>query len=286
MPPSGGGGDVRSPLNYNGTFFNNIDMFPHLGYNRVAADPRSQRAPQARPRRRAAHGEARRRIGARQHRLPGCRLDQLRDRPSAPARTRSRSRRATCSASGREDGRRYFHYKMDRPMLPFFCYLSARWEVKRGDWHGRADRDLLRRQAPVQRRPHDRGDAEVARLLHDALLAVPAPAGAHPRVPALRALRAELRQHDPVLRIDRLHRRPARSRRHRLRLLRHRARGRAPVVGAPGDRRGRAGRDHARRVAVAVLGADGDGEGVRPRADAPLPASTSSIATCAAAAAS
>ena len=35
-----------------------------------------------------------------------------------------------------ENGRRYFHYKMDRPMLPFFCYLSARWEVKRGEWRG------------------------------------------------------------------------------------------------------------------------------------------------------
>ncbi|HWK51901.1 MAG TPA: M1 family aminopeptidase, partial [Steroidobacter sp.] len=35
-----------------------------------------------------------------------------------------------------ENGRRYFHYKMDRPMLPFYCFLSARWEVKRGEWHG------------------------------------------------------------------------------------------------------------------------------------------------------
>src|SRR5678815_4605237 len=35
-----------------------------------------------------------------------------------------------------QGGRRYFHYKMDRPMLPFFCYLSARWQVRRGEWHG------------------------------------------------------------------------------------------------------------------------------------------------------
>ena len=158
-----------------------------------------------------------------------------------------------------------------RPMLPFFCYLSARWEVKRGEWHGMPIEVYYDRQAPVQRRPDDRGDAEVARLLHDELLALPAQAGAHPRVPALRALRAELREHDSVLGVDRLHRRPARSGRHRLRVLRDRARSRAPVVGAPGDRRGRAGLDDDRRVAGAVLGADGDGEGVRPRADAPLP---------------
>ncbi|NQD36831.1 hypothetical protein HPT27_07315 [Permianibacter sp. IMCC34836] len=35
-----------------------------------------------------------------------------------------------------ENGRRYFHYKMDVPMLPFFSWLSARWQVKRDDWHG------------------------------------------------------------------------------------------------------------------------------------------------------
>ncbi len=110
-----------------------------------------------------------------------------------------------------QDGRRYFHYKMDRPMLPFFCYLSARWRSAARRLARPADRGLLRRQASVQRRSHDRGDAQVARLLHGALLAVPAQAGAHPRVPALRALRAELRQHDSVLRIDRLRRRPARS---------------------------------------------------------------------------
>ena len=35
-----------------------------------------------------------------------------------------------------ENGRRYFHYTMDQPMLPFAAWLSARWEVKRGDWNG------------------------------------------------------------------------------------------------------------------------------------------------------
>jgi len=35
-----------------------------------------------------------------------------------------------------KDGRRCFEYAMDRPMLPFWAYLSARWQVKRGDWKG------------------------------------------------------------------------------------------------------------------------------------------------------
>ena len=108
--------------------------------------------------------------------------------------------------------RRYFHYKMDRPMLPFFCYLSARWEVKRGDWNGLPIEIYYDAKHPYNVDRMIEATQQVARLLHGELLAVPAPAGAHPRVPALRALRAELRQHDPVLGVDRLHRRPARSR--------------------------------------------------------------------------
>lgn len=33
-----------------------------------------------------------------------------------------------------EDGRRYFHYKMDKPILPFFSMVSARYEVMRDIW--------------------------------------------------------------------------------------------------------------------------------------------------------
>lgn len=33
-------------------------------------------------------------------------------------------------------GRRCFEYAMDQPMLPFWAYLSARWEVKKDEWRG------------------------------------------------------------------------------------------------------------------------------------------------------
>jgi ABC-type transport system involved in multi-copper enzyme maturation permease subunit len=36
----------------------------------------------------------------------------------------------------RRDGRRCFDYAMDRPMLPFYSYLSARWEVRRAEHAG------------------------------------------------------------------------------------------------------------------------------------------------------
>lgn len=35
-----------------------------------------------------------------------------------------------------ENGRRHFHYTMDVPMLNFAAWLSARWEVARGEWNG------------------------------------------------------------------------------------------------------------------------------------------------------
>ncbi|HEX2187463.1 MAG TPA: M1 family aminopeptidase [Longimicrobiaceae bacterium] len=35
-----------------------------------------------------------------------------------------------------EDGRRYFHYRMDSPILNFYSFLSARYEVERDRWVG------------------------------------------------------------------------------------------------------------------------------------------------------
>lgn len=37
--------------------------------------------------------------------------------------------------SWQSGGRRYFQYRMDRPMMPFFAYLSGRWEVRKALWH-------------------------------------------------------------------------------------------------------------------------------------------------------
>lgn len=34
-----------------------------------------------------------------------------------------------------EGGRKYFHYKMDRPMLNFYAYQSARYEVRKDKWN-------------------------------------------------------------------------------------------------------------------------------------------------------
>ena len=135
MPPSTGGGDLRSQLNYNGTFFNSQTMFPHFGYDKggqiLDRNERRKRGLGDVPRAAKLEDEsARGSIG-----FPD--MDWINFETTV-----STSADQIALAPGylqrewTENGRRYFHYKMDRPMLGFFCYLSARWQVKRGDWHG------------------------------------------------------------------------------------------------------------------------------------------------------
>jgi ABC-2 type transport system permease protein len=135
MPPSAGSGDVRSPLNYNGTFFNSIEMMPHLGYSTdlqiVDRNERRKRGLGDVPRMAKLEDEsARGSLG-----FPDADWINFET-------TVSTSTDQIALAPGylqrewTQNGRRYFHYKMDRPMLPFYCWLSARWQMKRGEWHG------------------------------------------------------------------------------------------------------------------------------------------------------
>jgi ABC-2 type transport system permease protein len=135
LPPSSGGGDLRSDLNYNGTFFNNVTMFPHLGYNEnnqiIDRTERRKRGLGAVPRKAKLEDEAARAsMGFADadwinfETVVSTSADQIALAPGYLQREWTAG------------GRRYFHYKMDRPMLSFFCYLSARWQVKRGQWHG------------------------------------------------------------------------------------------------------------------------------------------------------
>ncbi len=122
-------------LVYNGTFFNSADYFPHLGYSRVGqlTDPNDRR----------------------KHGLPA--LERMPSIDDEAARRNnyisnesdwidfetvvSTSPDQIALAPGylqrewTESGRRYFHYKMDAPILGFFAYLSARWEVTRDRWN-------------------------------------------------------------------------------------------------------------------------------------------------------
>ena len=141
----------------------------------------------------------------RDHRLHQRRPD--RDRPGLPAARVDRGRPPLLPL---QDGRA-------DPALLLVPLGALRGEARRVE--RRRHRDLLPRAAPLQRRPDDRGGQEVARLLHGQLRPLPAPPGAHRRVPALRARsRSRFPNTIPYSESHRLHRRLERGDgRHRLR---------------------------------------------------------------------
>jgi len=120
---------------YNGTFFNSFDYFPHIGYNGNAElqDPNDRRE----------HGLE-----------PIVRMPKLEDEDARWSNALSSeadwadfetvvstSPDQIALAPGYlqkewvEGDRRYFHYKMDAPILAFWAYLSADWEVKKDRWN-------------------------------------------------------------------------------------------------------------------------------------------------------
>ena len=124
-------------LHENGTFFNNgEDYFPHFGYQ---------------PDRQLVNRNDRRKRGL----APVPRMAKLEDEAARGRTYIARdanwiSFETTVSTSAdqialapgylqkewTEGGRRYFQYRMDGPMLPFFAYLSGRWQIQRDTWKG------------------------------------------------------------------------------------------------------------------------------------------------------
>ncbi|MBV8465972.1 MAG: hypothetical protein JO218_08505, partial [Burkholderiales bacterium] len=132
---SGFGGNALN-VNYNGTFFNNQNYFPHLGYQSNAE------LPDRNERRKRGLGEPMRMAKLEDERARS-NNDISNDADWISYETTvSTSADQTAVAPGylqeswEKGGRRYFHYKMDRPMLSFFSYLSADWQIKKSEWHG------------------------------------------------------------------------------------------------------------------------------------------------------
>jgi ABC-2 type transport system permease protein len=116
----------------NGTFFDATAVFPNVGYyaplELTAADRRKKHglppAPASDPDARA-QAESGARVGL---------VDYEAVIGTADDQTAITAGRLV--GSWREKGRRYFHYRMDRPMRYGIPFLSARYEVKRVDWRG------------------------------------------------------------------------------------------------------------------------------------------------------
>lgn len=138
--------DVRRPgfqnngeadtINLNGSFFNNRAFFPLIGYQP------DQELRDRNERRKRGLGEP--------ERMPKLEDKAAQANSMFGADADWINFETTVSTSGdqialapgylqkswKENGRNYFQYKMDRKMMPFFAYLSANWQVKKGDWHG------------------------------------------------------------------------------------------------------------------------------------------------------
>ncbi|SHG65257.1 M1 family aminopeptidase [Massilia sp. CF038] len=122
--------------NLNGTFFNNMEVFPHLGYQSgLELTDRNER-------RKRGLGEPERvpkleDQAARANHQLGAEADWINfETTVSTAADQIALAPGYLQKSWVRDGRRYFQYKMDQKMMPFFAYLSARWEVKKGEWHG------------------------------------------------------------------------------------------------------------------------------------------------------
>jgi ABC-2 type transport system permease protein len=127
---------AANTVNLNGTFFNNREFFPQFGY---ASDAEMR---DRNERRKRGLGEPERMPkledeSARAYHALGSEADWINfETTISTSADQIAMAPGYLQKSWEEKGRRYFHYKMDRPMMPFFAFLSARWEVKKGDWKG------------------------------------------------------------------------------------------------------------------------------------------------------
>lgn len=123
-------------INWNGTFFDNSDYFPQFGYQPgIELLDRNER-------RKRGLGEPQRMAkledkAAHAHSVFGQASDWI-NFETTVSTTADQIALAPgyLQKTWEKDGRRYFQYKMDQKMMPFFAYLSARWEVKKADWKG------------------------------------------------------------------------------------------------------------------------------------------------------
>ncbi|PHV07952.1 hypothetical protein CSQ96_08715 [Janthinobacterium sp. BJB412] len=123
-------------LNLNGSFFNNQEFFPHFGYDRgrelVDRNERRKRGLGEPERMRKLEDTA-----AYVDAVFGGEADWINfDTTVSTSAEQIAMAPGYLQKSWERDGRRYFHYKMDQPMMPFFAYLSAQWEVRRAEWKG------------------------------------------------------------------------------------------------------------------------------------------------------
>jgi ABC-type transport system involved in multi-copper enzyme maturation permease subunit len=128
-------GGSNTDIVYNGTFINNIRYFPHIGYTSdfelQDRNNRKKRGLPPKERMAAVNDSVARRNTYISHEADWVKFET----------TVSTSPEQIAISPGylqrewTENGRRYFHYKMDAPILNFYSFLSANYAVKRDKWN-------------------------------------------------------------------------------------------------------------------------------------------------------
>ncbi len=119
----------------NGTFFHNVAYFPRIGYSRRAElnDPNERRRLELVPIQRMPSIDD---AAARENHYLTSESDWI-DFETVVSTSADQIALAPgyLQREWTEDGRRYFHYRMDAPILGLVAWLSADWEVARDRWN-------------------------------------------------------------------------------------------------------------------------------------------------------
>ncbi|MBV1776213.1 hypothetical protein KSF73_10870 [Burkholderiaceae bacterium DAT-1] len=123
-------------IQHNGTFFDNSTYFPQFGYDENGQlQDRNERKKRGlgEPQRMAKLED----VKARNNSLFGASSDFITfDATVSTSADQIALAPGYLKAQWEKDGRRYYHYVMDRPMVNFASFQSARYQVKKGEWHG------------------------------------------------------------------------------------------------------------------------------------------------------
>ncbi|MBY0242303.1 MAG: hypothetical protein K2X55_23620, partial [Burkholderiaceae bacterium] len=127
------------PINENGTLFAFDDYFPQFGYNQSLEieDRHERRARGLGEPHRSPQLDDRAAQQENFWKLYGIHADLV-DFEATVSTSAGQTAMApgTLQRSWEQNGRRYFHYKLEQPALPFFSFQSARWEVRQAEWNG------------------------------------------------------------------------------------------------------------------------------------------------------
>jgi ABC-2 type transport system permease protein len=126
--------DSDTSIVYNGTFFNNLQYFPSFGYNESLElkDSNARRKQNLPPYHRMAKVDN---LFARRNTYLANDADWIHfETVVSTSSDQMALAPGYLQSEWTRGNRRYFHYKMDAPILHFYSYLSARYEVLRDKW--------------------------------------------------------------------------------------------------------------------------------------------------------